>query len=115
MKTPGQIVLFRFPQTNLEEGKPRPALLIAKVPGKFDDWLICMFSSKTYQYTPDIDEVIDPKSLDFEQSGLKIKSIIRVTRLAVVSGNIFLGPLGTISKDRLKRIKHTLSSWILNG
>lgn len=40
MKEPGQIIVFRFPQTNLQQGKLRPALLIAKVPGRFDDWLI---------------------------------------------------------------------------
>ena len=37
----GQIVLFRFPQTDLKDGKPRPALVIRKVPGDYDDWLIC--------------------------------------------------------------------------
>lgn len=46
MKQAGQIVLFRFPQTNLEEGKLRPALLLGKLPGPYDDWLICMISSQ---------------------------------------------------------------------
>jgi len=45
MKRPGQIVLFRFPQTDFEEGKLRPALLLGKLPGEYDDWLICMISS----------------------------------------------------------------------
>ena len=46
MKKGGQLVLFRFPQTDLEEGKLRPALLLAKVPGEYDDGLICMISSR---------------------------------------------------------------------
>ncbi len=37
MKKAGQVVLFRFPQTDLEEGKLRPALLLAKLPGEYDD------------------------------------------------------------------------------
>lgn len=115
MKKAGQVVLFLFPQTNMEKGKPRPALLIAKVPGKYDDWLISMFSTKIHQHIPGIDEIIQPISDDYNQSGLKTKSIIRVTRLAVVSGNIFLGPMGNISNERLKRIKNTLSSWIQNS
>ena len=45
-----KIVLFNFPQTNLEEGKLRPALVIAKLPRNYDDWLICMISSKKHQY-----------------------------------------------------------------
>lgn len=36
----GQITLFHFPQTNLQEGKLRPALIIGQLPGSFDDWLI---------------------------------------------------------------------------
>ncbi len=32
MKQAGQIVLFRFPQTDLEEGKLRPALLLGRLP-----------------------------------------------------------------------------------
>jgi mRNA interferase MazF len=45
MKEAGQVVVFRFPQTDLEEVKLRPALLIGKLPGNYDDWLICMISS----------------------------------------------------------------------
>jgi len=33
MKKAGQVVLFRFPQTDLEEGKMRPAFLIVEI-----DW-----------------------------------------------------------------------------
>ena len=50
MKQAGQIVLFRFPQADLEEGKFRPALLLGKLPGDYDDWLICMISIQTWQY-----------------------------------------------------------------
>ena len=35
----GQIVLFRFPQTDRTSGKLRPALVIRKLPGQYDDWL----------------------------------------------------------------------------
>jgi len=33
----------------------------------------------------------------FEQSGLKVTSVIRAERLAVVSGDILLGAIGEIS------------------
>jgi mRNA interferase MazF len=42
LKKAGQIVAFRFPQTDLEKGKLRPALLLAKLPNEYDDWLTCM-------------------------------------------------------------------------
>ena len=67
----GQIVLFRFPQTNLEEGKLRPALVIRKVPGEYDDWLICMISSRLHQKHIEPDEIIGPEDKDFRDSGLR--------------------------------------------
>jgi mRNA interferase MazF len=112
MKTAGQIVLFQFPQTDLTEGKYRPALLLGKLPGEYDDWLICMVSSQTRHYTPEFDELIQESDSDFADSGLKVASVIRVGRLAVVSGDILLGAIGQVSKDRLKQIKKHLTTWL---
>jgi mRNA interferase MazF len=56
----GQIVLFKFPQTDQTVGKLRPALVLRRLPGQFDDWLICMISSQLHQQTPGLDEVITP-------------------------------------------------------
>jgi len=37
MKKAGQVVVFRFPQADLTEGKLRPALLLGQLPGEYDD------------------------------------------------------------------------------
>jgi mRNA interferase MazF len=37
MKRAGQVILFRFPQADLEEGKLRPALLLGRLPGEYED------------------------------------------------------------------------------
>ncbi|GEM87744.1 type II toxin-antitoxin system PemK/MazF family toxin [Meiothermus granaticius] len=112
MKKAGQVVLFRFPQADLEEGKLRPALLVAKLPGEYDDWMICMISSQTRHYLTDFDELVRETDPDFVQSGLKVASVIRVGRLAVVSGDILLGAIGEVSSERLSRVKQTLASWL---
>jgi mRNA interferase MazF len=91
MKQAGQIILFRFPQTDLEEGKLRPALLLGKLPGDYDDWLICMISAQTGYYIPQLAEIIHEHDSDFAQSGLKVASVIRVGRLAAVEGKVLLG------------------------
>ena len=108
----GQIALFRFPQTDLEPGKLRPALLIARIPGPYADWLICMISSQLQKKVDRIDEAIDKSDRDFVASGLKTPSLIRCSRLAVVSENIFLGPVGEISRERLIRIRTNIAAWI---
>ena len=115
MKRSGQLVLFKFPQTDLLPGKSRPGLLVAKLPGGYDDWLIAMITSQTHQYIEGIDEIIGKESTDFSQSGLKAESIIRTTRLAVVSGEILIGTIGEVSLERLTRIRKKLSEWIRTG
>ena len=87
-------------------------LVVAKNPGQYDDWLICMISSQLHQKIQELDEVISTEDSDFIQSGLKLPSVIRVSRLAVVEGDILLGKLGQISHDRLSRVRQNLAKWI---
>jgi mRNA interferase MazF len=101
MKEAGQVVVFRFPQTDLEEGKLRPALLLGKLPGEYDDWLIAGF-----------DEILQESDSDFGESGLKVTSVIRVGRLAVVSGEVLIGAIGQVSSERLSRVKKHLADWL---
>jgi len=111
----GRIALFRFPQTDQATGKLRPALVLRKLPGPYDDWLICMISSQLSQAVPDIDEVIKKEDADFQATGLKTDSVIRTARLAVVESGVLLGAVGEISSDRLSRIKIKLANWIKNA
>jgi mRNA interferase MazF len=110
----GQIVAFHFPQTNLAQGKLRPSLLIARLPGAYDDWLTCMISSQVKQLIPSLDELISPKDPDFKISGRSTTSVIRASRPAVVSGTVFVGQLGEISKERQIRIRQHLIDWLRN-
>jgi mRNA interferase MazF len=112
MTQEGQIVLFRFPQTNQAPAKLRPALILRKLPGQYDDWLICMISTQLSHKIEGLDEIIGLDDVDYKDSGLKSLSLIRVTRIAVVEEIIFLGSIGEISQLRLERIKDSLSDWI---
>jgi len=115
MKQAGQIVLFRFPQTDLEEGKLRPALLLGNLPGAYEDWLICMISSQIRHAIPEFDEILQEDDPDFAESGLKTPSVMRIGRLAVVQGEILLGAIGQIAPERLKRIKGRLAEWLIRS
>jgi mRNA interferase MazF len=112
LKKPGQVALFRFPFADRPQEKLRPALLISRLPGKHDDWLVCMISSNLNKFVEGYDEIISKSSPDFKRSGLKRDSIIRITRLAILPGESLAGKIGNISKDRLIRIKKNLVSWI---
>jgi len=100
MKEPGQIVLFRFPRADLSESKLRPALLLSEVPGPYEDWLICMISSQVHQRIDEFDELIEKDDEGFARSGLKVRSVIRIGRLAIVEGEMLEGRMGTINPER---------------
>jgi mRNA interferase MazF len=108
----GQIVLFRFPQTDQFAGKLRPAVVLRKLPGPYDDWLICMISSQTSQAIAGFDEVISADSVDFQRSGLKMDSVIRIARMAVVQRGVLVGAVGEVGSDRLSRMRSKLADWM---
>lgn len=108
----GQIVLFRFPQTNQAQGKLRPALVIRGLPGPHGDWLVSMVSTQLAQAIPGFDEVAQGGDPDFAGSGLRAPSVIRISRLAFVAGTVLLGSIGHVAPERLRRIRTRLSRWI---
>ena len=81
---PGDLVLIRFPQTDLEQGKLRPALIVAIAPGRHADILLALVTSRGYQAVPNFDELVEPTDPDFPISRLKTRSVIRLARLATV-------------------------------
>jgi len=111
VKRAGQIVLFAFPQSSAQR-KLRPALLPGKLPGLYGDWLICMISSQTRHHVPGFDEIVQVDDPDFVPSGLRVSSVIRLGRLAVVEGRVLLGEIGEIGTERLRCIKMHLADWL---
>lgn len=112
MPSAGQIVLFRFPQTDLVQGKLRPALLLCQLPGPYSDWLVCMLSTQLRHYVEGFDEIIQVGDADFEASGLNATSVVRVGRLAVVEEDMLLGVTGEIDEQRLEPVKARLITWL---
>lgn len=113
MKQAGQIALMPFPYTNLEQSKKRPVLLLRHLDNARDDWLVCMVSSQLHQTEQDLDWVLSPDSAEFPATGLKVASVFRLSRLAVLDGSLLLGQLGMISEERLRDLRHRVGRWII--
>lgn len=109
---PGDIVLIRFPQADLTEGKLRPALVIAISPGRHADLLLALVSSRVHQITPQFDDLINPTDNDYLTTGLKMPSVIRLGRLISVESSVINARLGSISPERLIRLKKYLIDWL---
>jgi len=67
----GEVVVFSFPQTNLQGGKRRPALVVADLKG--DDLILCQITSQARSdgYS------IPLTAADFERGRLVRDSFIR--------------------------------------
>jgi mRNA interferase MazF len=69
----GEVVVLPFPQTNLQSGKRRPALVVADLPG--DDVVLCQITSQMRS-----DGFSVPLALaDFEKGRLAVDSFIPQT------------------------------------
>jgi mRNA interferase MazF len=112
MKQAGQIALMPFPYTNLANSKKRPVLLLRQLDQGRDDWLVCMVSSQLRQLQPELDWVLTPEEEEFADSGLKMASVIRLSRIAVLDGLLLIGQLGAIPDHRLRDLQQRLANWI---
>ena len=108
----GQIVLTPFPYTDLSGAKLRPVLLLRQASARFDDWLVCMVSSQLQQAEPGLDELISLGDADYVATGLKVTSVLRLSRLAVVDGAVLVGAIGEISPARLLAVRQRLAAWM---
>lgn len=107
-------MLTPFPYTDLSVAKLRPVLMLRQSP-RFDDWLVCMVSSRIEQAEEGFDEVLRPGDPDFAASGLKAPSVLRLARLAVLDGSLLVGSIGAIASERLVLVRQRLAQWIVGA
>ena len=115
MISEGDIVIFRFPKTDLGTGKLRPALLLKKIPNEFHDWLVCMITTQLHQQIKRFEVIIAETDEGFQGTGLKQSSLIRISRLAVVDKSVFEGKLGVLPPDVFTECRQLFSSWLNNS
>ena len=95
----GEVVVLPFPQTNLQAGKRRPALVVADLPG--DDLILCQITSQARS-----DGFSVPLAVaDFERGRLAIDSFIRPNRLFTVEQSVILYAAGKIKTAKLQEAK----------
>jgi mRNA interferase MazF len=110
----GDIVLARFPFTDGSGTKLRPVLVLARVPGPYDDYLVLFISSQLRTAAAGIDVVLGRQHPAFAASGLKVPSVLRIGKLATISNALIVGPLGrldaTLITDIVRRLITLLRS-----
>jgi mRNA interferase MazF len=91
----GDIVVLPFPQTNLQQGKRRPALVVVDLPG--DDLILCQITSQAHRdsYSISLDKA------DFQSGQLQVQSYIRPNRLFTAEQSVVLYTAAQINRTKL--------------
>jgi mRNA interferase MazF len=95
----GEVVVFPFPQTNMQSGKRRPALVVADLKG--DDLILCQITSQARSdgYS------VPLTAADFERGRLVRDSFIRPNRLFTVEQSVILYAAGKVKSEKLNEIR----------
>ncbi len=95
----GDIVVFQFPFSDIDESKKRPALVVANTID--ENLILCQITS---QERPDPDMILITKK-DFQKGGLKHGSFIRPTILFSVHNSRIDYRVGKLKQEKVKIIE----------
>jgi len=107
--SPGDVVLIPLLQIGGTSSKLRPALLLADMPGPYQNLLICGISTQIHLLLANWDELIRSGDADFPGSGLHRDSAIRLSYLYAADHTEIAGIIGAVDPSRLKRLCQRLS------
>lgn len=97
---PGEILLLKFPFTDEEAGKRRPALLLIDVGD--DDVVVARITTHATRTRFDIE------IKKWQQAGLKAASFIRLHKLATLEKELIDRKLGKLTPDDWKAVQSKL-------
>jgi mRNA interferase MazF len=100
----GDVVVVPFPQTNLQSGKRRPALVVADLQG--DDLILCQITS---QARPDVHS-IPLTGADLDRGQLAVASFVRASRLFTVEQSVIAYIMGRLKGQKLAEVKAAIRS-----
>ena len=95
----GDVVVFQFPFSDIDETKKRPALVAANTTD--ENLILCQITS---QERPDPDIILITQK-DFQQGGLKQDSFIRPTILFSVHNSKIDYKAGKLKQEKIKLIE----------
>ena len=94
----GDVVVTRFPFSDLSSSRRRPTLVVAELTG--DDVVLCQITSRARS---------DPYAIpldrhDFSSGKLRVPSNIRPNRLFTADSNIILYKAGSVTAEKMHEV-----------
>ncbi len=104
----GDIILVRFPFTDLSSEKLRPALILSDE-SKSGDFILAFITTQLGQQEKH-DILLSANYKDFQQTGLKKESILKLNKLTALNKRIILGKIGSLSSEVINQVNSNLKS-----
>ena len=96
----GDIVLLKFPFTNTQSFKKRPALILKDT--NDSDIIVCRITSKIYT------SVYDIELTRWEECNLRLPSTVRVHKIASLDIDLVESKIGEVDQDVKERVKKNI-------
>ena len=95
----GEVVVLPFPQTDLQPGKRRPALVVADLSG--DDLILCQITTQSRRdgYS------VALTSGDFESGRLSVDSFIRPNRLFTIERSVIVYTAAKVKTSKMDEVR----------
>ena len=95
----GDLVVLPFPQSNLQSGKRRPALVVADLAG--DDLILCQVTSQVRRDG----HAVPITNADLDRGQLSVASFARSNRLFTVEQSVILYVMGRVTASKLTEVR----------
>ncbi|OLD27958.1 MAG: growth inhibitor PemK [Acidobacteria bacterium 13_1_40CM_3_55_6] len=95
----GEVVVLPFPQTDLQAGKRRPALVVVDLTG--DDLILCQITTQSRRDSYSVSLT----TTDFESGHLNVDSFIRTNRLFTVEQSVILYSAAKVKPSKLSEVR----------
>ncbi len=104
----GDIVLAAFPFTDLSAQKRRPALVLNENTDQ-GDVILAFISSQIPSSLPPSILFLENSDPEFQQTGLKTDSVIRLDKIATIERHLITRRLGKLPDNRLQEMEQALA------
>lgn len=108
MATRGKVVLLPFPFDDLSTTKVRPAVCLTDPIGSYEHVVLAFITSRTPEALLDTDVMLSPERPGYEETGLRLPSVLRLHRLMTVSMSLIRRELGVLSPEMQTEVDEKL-------
>ncbi len=108
--TKGKIVLVPFPFDDLSASKVRPALCLTNSSGQYRHVIAAFITSQQPGDISDTNLKIEVTDSDFEATGLRVTSVLRLHRLTTLPMSLIQRELGSLSTSQQRQVTEKLNN-----